>query len=109
MHLRELALGHVKVRGRACTKSQQHPLNLSAKQFPFILPVRVLVSKNKQAKMLPQSRFAPGTILWLPHERRLPYNTLDLSDTVPDDYFGRPVLFLATNPSDDAAWILIVR
>ena len=59
--------------------------------------------------MLPQSRFEPGTILWLPHERRLPYNTLDLGDTVPDDYFDHPVLFLATNPSDDAAWILIVR
>lgn len=58
--------------------------------------------------MLPRSRFEPGTILWLPHERRLPYNTLDLSDTVPDDCFGRPVLFLATNPSDDAAWILIL-
>ncbi|OCK92400.1 uncharacterized protein K441DRAFT_663021 [Cenococcum geophilum 1.58] len=59
--------------------------------------------------MLPPSRFKPGTILWLPYERRIPYNTLDLGDTVPDDCFGRPVLFLVTNPSDDAAWILIVR
>ena len=59
--------------------------------------------------MLPTSRFESGTILWLPHVRRLPYNTLYLGDTVPDDCFGHPVLFLATNPSDDAAWILIVR
>lgn len=58
--------------------------------------------------MLDTSCFEPGTVLWLPKRRDLPFNSLDMVSTVPDRCFGHPALVLAVDSSNSSIIILIL-